>query len=409
MLEEKKFLMGPELKALTDYDFPGLKTALNLEAAEVIDQINSSGLKGRGGAGFPTGLKWEMAHKEDGAKYMICNADEGEPGTFKDRYLLENRPLKVLEGIIIAAKAINASKGYIYIRGEYTKAIKIFKNVIAEAEEAGVLGDDIFSSGFNFQLKLVRGAGAYVCGDETSLLNSIEGQRGISRIKPPYPIQKGLYGKTTVVNNVETLATAAEIMCQGADYYSTLGTEESRGTKLVCLSGDINNPGIYEVEFGTCSLKEIINELGGGSLRSSEPKCVIPGGVSTAALVGSELDCRYTYEDIKAEGSSLGSGAVIVVGKDRDLLGILQKVARFYMDETCGTCFPCREGNKHLSQILKKHQNRKFEPAEVKILADIGKAISGAARCGLGQTSLTMARSIFSKFPDELIIGRAAH
>ncbi len=406
MVTEHKLLMGPPLLKAGEYDFKGLQKALKLRPEKIIDEIKKSGLKGRGGAGFPTGVKWELALAETGdKKYIICNADEGEPGTFKDRYLLEERPLKVLEGILIAARAIGADEGFIYIRGEYTEPIKIFKKTIEEAEKQGVLGDNIFGSDFNFKLTLVRGGGAYVCGDETSLINSIEGKRGISRIKPPYPIQAGLFDRPTVVNNVESLAAAAEIINQGADYYTGLGTKNSRGTKLICLSGDIEKPGVYEVEFGSTTLRDILYELGGGPLKDDSFKFIIPGGLSTAALTIEELDCQYSYEGIEAAGSSLGSGAIIAIGQKHQLLEILQRVGRFYMDETCGTCFPCREGNRHIDYIFKKHHNGKFYQEDVDILADIGKAISGAARCGLGQTSLSLARSLFYKFPEELIIG----
>ncbi len=404
MVKERKFLKGPRLRDVSTYDFPGLKKAFSLGPDQIIQQISDARLLGRGGAGFPTGTKWDLALQQQGErKYMICNADEGEPGTFKDRYLLEERPLKVLEGLIIGAYAVGASHGFIYIRGEYTEPIKIVRTILEEAREEGVLGEDIFGSGFDFDVKLVRGAGAYVCGDETSLINSIEGKRGISRIKPPYPIQKGLYDQPTVVNNVESLACAAEIINQGAGEFAALGTDNSRGTKLISVSGDINIPEVFEVEFGSCTLNEIIEELGGGVRRGKEPKFVIPGGLSTAALLPDELNCSYSYEGIESAGSSLGSGAIIVVGESRDLVDILLKVSRFYMDETCGTCFPCREGNKQINYMLSQHRNKKFTSQEVELIEDIGESIAAAARCGLGQTSLSLINSIFAKFSEELI------
>ncbi len=404
MVKEKKFLKGPRLRNIDSYNFPGLKQALKLTPGQVIDKISKAQLLGRGGAGFPTGKKWELAQQQNGKKkYMICNADEGEPGTFKDRYLLEERPLKILEGILIGAYAIGAEDGYIYIRGEYSLPIKIMRELIKEAEEAGILGGNIFSSGFNFNLTLVRGAGAYVCGDETSLLNSLEGERGISRIKPPYPIQAGLYGCPTVVNNVESLANAAEILHQGPEKFLSFGTRDSRGTKLICLSGDVNIGEVFEIEFGSCTLQEIIADLGGGVKGADKPKFVIPGGLSTAALTPDKLNCRYSYEGLEEAGSSLGSGAIIVVKDSRDLVDILLKVSRFYMDETCGTCFPCREGNKQINNMLKRHKNKKFTPEELKLIEDIGETISAAARCGLGQTSLTLISSIFANFSHELI------
>ncbi len=401
-MEETIFLKGEELKSVDSYDFPALKKALQMEPKEVIAEVKKSGLKGRGGAGFPTGVKWDFAIKEDAdKKYMICNADEGEPGTFKDRYLLEKRPVKVLEGIMIGAYAIGADEGFIYIRGEYDRAIKIFKKVVEEAEEEKLLGKNVLDSDFNFKFHVVRGAGAYVCGDETSLINSIEGKRGRSRIVPPYPIQEGLYGKPTVVNNVETLTSAAEIVRIGGEEYAKMGTEESKGTKLVCLSGDVNEPGIYEIEFGQMSLKEVIYKFGKGIKDNKELKFVIPGGIATAALDKSEIDIPYTYEDIAEAGSGLGSGAVIVVSEKHDLLDMMLTVSRFFMDETCGTCFPCREGNRQINKILKESDG-KFSKQELELIKDIGKTIHYAARCGLGQTSLDFIKSIIDKYQDEL-------
>ena len=402
MMEETICLKGKELKSIDSYDFPALKKALEMEPEEVIAEVKKSGLKGRGGAGFPTGVKWDFAIKEDAdKKYMICNADEGEPGTFKDRYLLEKRPLKVLEGIMIGAYAIGANEGFIYIRGEYDKAIKIFKKVVEEAEEENLLGKNILDSNFNFEFYVVRGAGAYVCGDETSLINSIEGKRGRSRIVPPYPIQEGLYGKPTVVNNVETLTATAEIVRIGGEEYAKMGTKESKGTKLVCLSGDVNEPGIYEIEFGQMSLREVIYKFGKGIKDNKALKFVIPGGIATAALDKNEIDIPYTYEDIAEAGSGLGSGAVIVVSEKHDLLDMMLTVSRFFMDETCGTCFPCREGNRQINKILKESDGT-FSNQELELIKDIGKTIHYAARCGLGQTSLDFISSIIDKYQDEL-------
>ena len=408
-MQETLFLKGEEIKKISNYDFPALKKSLNRKPKEIIEEIKESNLKGRGGAGFPTGLKWELALKQKAdQKYMICNADEGEPGTFKDRYLMENRPLKVLEGIIIAAYATGASQGFIYIRGEYSDSIKIMAKVINEAYEAGFLGQNILDSGFNFDFKLVKGAGAYVCGDETSLINSIEGKRGKSRIKPPYPIETGLFGLPTVVNNVETLTAAGEIINQGAKVYTALGTKNSRGTKLVCLSGDINQPGVYEVEFGDRTINEIINGFGKGMKSNQKLKFVIPGGVSTAILDKSEIDIPYTYEDIKDYGSSLGSGAIIVVSKNHDLVDLMLNVSRFFMDETCGTCFPCREGNRQINRMLQEFQ-KGFSAEQRNIIEDIGETIRLSARCGLGQSSLNFVKSVLDKYEKEFVVRRLQH
>lgn len=402
-MEETLFLKKEMHDQIEEYDFPGLKKALAMRPEDIAAKVKDSGLKGRGGAGFSTGLKWELALKEEAEKkYIVCNGDEGEPGTFKDRFLLEYNPVKVLEGILIAGYAIGADEGYCYIRGEYNTPIKIFKKVIKKAYEKGVLGENIYDSGFSFDLTLVKGAGAYVCGDETSLINSIEGKRGRSRIKPPYPITKGLFNKPTVVNNVETLTAAAEIIAQGAEVYKEMGTEGSRGSKLVCLSGDIQRPGVYELAFGEYTLKEIIDGFGGGVRDNKELKFVVPGGISTSILTKDEIDIPYTYENLTEAGSSLGSGAIVVVAEGHDLVDLLVNVSRFFMDETCGTCFPCREGNRQVHHILKNHDSG-FTERDVNIVSDIGKTIHLAARCGLGQTSLSFINSVFDKFGNELL------
>ena len=405
-MEEKIYIKGEVLKDCSKYDFPGLKKALNMKQEDVVNEIKKSGLKGRGGAGFPTGLKLDLALKQDASngKYMICNGDEGEPGTFKDRFLMINRPLKVLEGILIAAYTIGANNGYIYIRGEYTESINIIDKIIKEAYQKNILGDNIFGSEFNFNLRLVKGAGAYVCGDETSLINSIEGKRGISRIKPPYPIENGLFTKPTVVNNVETLSTIAEIINQGADIFASIGTKESKGTKLISLSGDINEPGVYEVEFGKATINEIICKFGKGIKNNKELKFVIPGGISTAILKKEQLDIAYSYEDIEKTGSSLGSGAIIVVAKGHNLFDLMLNVSRFFMNETCGTCFPCREGNRQINRMLREAE-KGFTEEQREIITDIGNTIRLASRCGLGQTSLNFIKSVIDNYEDELMVG----
>ncbi|PNR96725.1 NADH-quinone oxidoreductase subunit F [Petrotoga sp. 9PWA.NaAc.5.4] len=396
---EKIFLKTDLGKSLENYDFPGLKRTLNMTPQQVISKIKESGLRGRGGAGFPTGIKWETVYNiQDEEKFVICNADEGEPGTFKDRFLMENLSFKVLEGIIISAYATGSKYGYIYIRGEYVKSIKIMRNAIEKLYEKNILGKNILNSDFSFDLKLVRGAGAYVCGDETSLINSIEGERGKSRIKPPLPVFEGLFGKPTVVNNVETLAAAAEIMKYEDNIYSEMGTERSRGTKLISISGDVNKPGVYEVEFGELSVKEIINELAGG-VKGSGLGFVIPGGISTEVLTEEEIDVPYTYENLQKIGSNVGSGGMIVVSKDRNYLEIAKNVSDFFRDETCGTCFPCREGNKNINKIVTDIYRRGYPTSkEIEIISDIKGAVSSAARCGFGESSLNLILSLFDKF-----------
>ncbi|TDP90033.1 NADH:ubiquinone oxidoreductase subunit F (NADH-binding) [Halanaerobium saccharolyticum] len=405
MVSEKLYLKGDKLLNILDYDFKSIKNALRMGRKETIQKIKDSELKGRGGAAFPTGLKWQLASEVEGEeKFLVCNADEGEPGTFKDRYLLEERPLKVLEGIMLAAFAIGADKAYIYIRGEYTRAIEVFTEIIEAARKNKILDSKIFDSNFKLEIKLVRGAGAYVCGDETSLLNSIEGKRGRSRIKPPYPIQEGLFSQPTVVNNVESLCCAAEVLNPDSEEFANLGIEGSRGTKLLCLSGDLNKPGLYEVEFGKITLQEIIYDLAGGIKAGENLKFVIPGGISTALITAKDLDFPYSYQAFEKRGSSLGSGAVIAVSKKHDLLDLMLNVSRFYMDETCGTCFPCREGNRQINKILKEFKNS-GQKIDAELISDIGNTIRLAARCGLGQSSLNFISSVIENYGQELKIG----
>ena len=405
MVSEKLYLKGDKLLNILDYDFKSIKNALRMGRKETIQKIKDSELKGRGGAAFPTGLKWQLASEVEGEeKFLVCNADEGEPGTFKDRYLLEERPLKVLEGIMLAAFAIGADKAYIYIRGEYTRAIEVFTEIIEAARKNKILDSKIFDSNFKLEIKLVRGAGAYVCGDETSLLNSIEGKRGRSRIKPPYPIQEGLFSQPTVVNNVESLCCAAEVLNPDSEEFANLGIEGSRGTKLLCLSGDLNKPGLYEVEFGKITLQEIIYDLAGGIKAGENLKFVIPGGISTTLIRAEDLDFPYSYQAFEKRGSSLGSGAVIAVSKKHDLLDLMLNVSRFYMDETCGTCFPCREGNRQINKILKEFKNS-GQKIDAELISDIGNTIRLAARCGLGQSSLNFISSVIENYGQELKIG----
>ncbi|SHE38815.1 NADH dehydrogenase subunit F [Marinitoga hydrogenitolerans DSM 16785] len=396
MIEEKIFLKTDIEKTMDNYDFLGLKNTLKMSPENIVKKITESGLRGRGGAGFPTGKKWQFAlAQESDIKFLICNADEGEPGTFKDRFLLENMPFKVLEGIIIAAYAVKANFGYIYIRGEYAKAIEVFEKTIKDAYHRGLLGKKILGSNFDFELRLVKGAGAYVCGDETSLINSIEGKRGQSRIKPPYPVQKGLFGKPTVVNNVETLSTVAEIMKYEDNVYAKMGTENSKGTKLVSINGDVKLPDVYEIEFGSMTIKDII-ELAGGP--KDEINFVVPGGLATSILKYDELEVLYTYEDLENNGSSVGSGGMIVVSKKHDLIELLLNVSDFFVKETCGTCFPCREGNRNIKEILLKMKRKGYNDEYKKIIGDLRESIMLAARCGFGQSSVNFIYSIIDKY-----------
>ncbi|MGM0502135.1 MAG: complex I 51 kDa subunit family protein [Bacillota bacterium] len=403
----ENFLKSESASKFENYEFTALKKVLNSQVVDTIEEIKKADLKGRGGAGFPAGVKWELAFKESAEKkYVVCNADEGEPGTFKDRYLLENSPWKVLEGILISAYVIGAEEGYIYIRGEYANPIKTFQKVIKSAKKNNILGNNILGSEFNFDLELIKGAGAYICGDETSLLNSIEGKRPRSRIKPPYPIQSGLYGKPTLVNNVETLAAATEVINHGVEEYIKLGTEESNGTKLISLSGEVNEPGVYEIEFGSVTLREIVEDLGRGVLDNQELKFVVPGGVSTSILPAEKLDIPYSYEDISAAGSNTGSGAMIVVAEGNDLIDLMLNVAEFFMSETCGTCFPCREGIRQVCYLLDNAKQRGYlMNRDIELIMDLSQTSYLAARCGLGQTSLSFVTSVLENYSEELLQG----
>ncbi|MDK2945571.1 complex I 51 kDa subunit family protein [Geotoga petraea] len=394
---EKYFLKNDLGIKIDDYKFNGLKNSLNIEPLKIVEKIKESNLKGRGGAGFPTGVKWEYANKiKSTSKIVICNGDEGEPGTFKDRFLMENLPYKVIEGIVICAYAVKARYGYIYIRGEYEKAIENIEKTIKYMYKNHFLGKNIFDSNFDFDVKLIKGAGAYVCGDETSLINSIEGERGRSRIKPPLPIEKGLYEQPTIVNNVESLSSAAEIMKYDDNPYLKMGTENSRGTKLISISGDVNDPDVYEIEFGSLTIKEII-ELAGG-VRGNRVGIVIPGGIATECLTEDELNTKYTYEDLEKIGSSLGSGGMIVINNQRNLFEIIKNVSDFFKNETCGTCFPCREGNKNINVILEKVLNENIiTEEETKLINEIKEAIGLAARCGFGRSSVNLILSILNK------------
>lgn len=394
---EKIFLKSDINLKYENYPFEGLKKSLKILPDDVVKKIKKSTLKGRGGAGFPTGLKWEFSNKIDSdIKIVICNGDEGEPGTFKDRYLMENMPFKVIEGILICGYATKSRYGYIYIRGEYDLAIKKIKRTIEKMYKNNLIGNNILGSNFSFDLKVIRGAGAYVCGDETSLINSIEGKRGISRIKPPLPINKGLYDKPTVVNNVETLCTCAEIMKYENDIFLEMGTSNSRGTKLVSVSGDIYESGVYEVEFGKNTINDIIKMCGG--IIGKEIGMIIPGGIATECLIKEELNTLYTYEDLEKIGSSIGSGGMIIINNEKNIFEILKNVSDFFKNETCGTCFPCREGNKNINIILENTiKNNTISKEKIEIISEIKQAIGLASRCGFGQSSVNLILSILNK------------
>jgi NADH-quinone oxidoreductase subunit F len=338
---------------LSSGGYAALQKALQMDRDALIQEVRASGLRGRGGAGFPAGLKWGFLPKGDQTKYVCINTDEGEPGTFKDRLIVEHDPHSIIEGAIIAAYAVNAHRAFVYIRGEFFLGVKRWIKAIDEAYRHGFLGKDVLGSGFDIDLSVHRGAGAYICGEETALINSLEGMRGEPRIKPPYPAQIGLWGKPTLVHNVETLANIPHIVNRGAEWYRSIGTENSTGPKLFCISGHVRDRGNYELPLGT-PLREIIYEHAGG-MRGSKPlKAVIPGGASTPVLTAEQVDVPMDFESVAQVGSMLGTGAIIVMEEGTDMVDVARRLMRFFVHESCGKCTPCRVGTRNLSNTLER-------------------------------------------------------
>lgn len=377
------------------------KALLEMNPEEIIKEVKASGLRGRGGAGFPTGLKWEFAHKSSGdVKYVLCNADEGDPGAFMDRSVLESDPHAVLEGMIIAAKAIGAHQGYIYCRAEYPLALKRLDIAIGQAKDYGLLGEDILGSGFDFDVEVYQGAGAFVCGEETALMNSIEGKRGMPRPRPPFPAHQGLWKKPTVLNNVETYANVAQIIYKGGDWYSSIGTASSKGTKVFALTGDVLNIGLVEVPMGT-TLREIIFDIGGGIPKKRKFKAVQLGGPSGGCVPEQHLGTPVDYESIAKVGAIMGSGGMIVMDNHSCMVDMARFFMDFCQDESCGKCTPCREGTKRMLQILEKITHGHGEPDDIKLLEELSYVIKDSALCGLGQTAPNPILSTLQYFRDE--------
>ena len=370
---------------------------------EVIAELKASGLRGRGGAGFPTGMKWEAARKAPGdIKYIVCNADEGDPGAYMDRSTIEGDPHSILEAMVIAGKAVGANFGYIYIRAEYPLAIERLKIAIAQAKEYGLLGKDILGSGFDFDIEIRLGAGAFVCGEETALLQSIEGKRGMPRPKPPFPAMKGLWGKPTVINNVETLANVPVVLTRGANWFSSIGTDKSKGTKVFALTGKINNSGLIEVPMGT-TLREIIFDIGGGIRNGKKFKGVQTGGPSGGIIVEKDLDKPISYETLTALGSMMGSGGMIVMDEDDCVVDVSKFYMTFCVDESCGKCAPCRIGTKQMQMLLDKITRGQGEEADLAKLEQIGKAMTKASLCLLGGSAANPTLSTIRHFRDEYL------
>lgn len=379
--------------------YQGLKAALVRTPEEVIHEVKQAGLVGRGGAAFPTGIKWEGAARANAeTKYVVCNADESEPGTFKDRVLLEEDPHRVLEGTMIAGYAIGASKGYVYVRGEYPYAFRVISKAIEEAYENNLLGKNILGSGFDFDLELRMGAGAYICGEETALFESIEGKRGFPRLKPPFPTTHGLFGAPTVINNVETLCNIPIIIERGASAYRQLGTEKSPGSKLFCLSGDVVRPGLYEVPFGA-TLRHLIYDLAGGLPEGREMQAILLGGAAGAFTTPDQLDVQMTFEDLRSAGLPLGSGVVLVIDDRHDLRHFLKTLARFFAHESCGKCYPCQLGTQRQYEILQRISDGNILPGDKERLLDVGWTMTDASICGLGQTAAMAILSAIKLWP----------
>ena len=377
----------------------GLRKALKMKPEAVIAEVKASGLVGRGGAAFPTGIKWEGAAVAPGQpKYMVCNADESEPGTFKDRVLMEEDPHRVLEGMIIAAYAIGIHQGYIYIRGEYPYAYQVMHRAVKEARAARYLGEDILGCGFDFDLELRLGAGAYICGEETALFESIEGKRGFPRMKPPFPTTVGLFGKPTAINNVETLCNVPRIIAENAEEYRRFGTEKSPGTKLFCVSGDVARPGVYEVPFGI-TLRHLLFDLAGGMRADHSLGAVLFGGAAGAFTTEKDLDIRLSFEDLRATGLPLGSGVVMVFDETRDLRDALARLARFFAHESCGKCYPCQLGTQRQYEILARIAQGNILSGDAERLADVGWTMTDASLCGLGQTAASAVLSAMKLWP----------
>jgi NADH-quinone oxidoreductase subunit F len=394
----------PGLATLPVYEARGgyqsLRKALQMTPEEVLKQLEASNLRGRGGAGFAMGKKVSFLPHGSIEKYLVCNADESEPGTFKDRELMQKNPHMLIEGLIVASYAAGATRSFIYIRGEYVQQADVLDAALREAREAGYVGEDILGSGHSLSLVVHRGAGAYICGEETGLLDSLEGKRGNPRLKPPFPANQGLYQGPTLINNVETLSTVPSIVRMGGEEYAKLGTEQSTGTKLVSVSGHVQRPGNYEIELGIPS-REIIYGLAGGPDEGRTVKCWFPGGSSAPVLTADDLDVPYDFESLAKAGSMLGSGAIIVVDDTTPILDVALKTAKFYRHESCGKCTPCREGTNWTVHMLERIDRGEATPMDLQIMASVQEHIIGHCLCVLGDAMAMPIGSMIAKFKGE--------
>jgi NADH-quinone oxidoreductase subunit F len=408
--------MLTELRMLNNIDVPGLNTIevyerlggykalrkalTEMSEDEVLTELEDSGLRGRGGAGFSMGKKASFIPKGGMDKYLCCNADESEPGTFKDRLLMQRNPHRLIEGIIIAAKAAGANKAFIYIRGEYALQADILDAALAEAYEAGYVGENILGSGFDLSLVVHRGAGAYICGEETALLDSLEGKRGNPRLKPPFPANQGLYQGPTLINNVETLMNVPDVVARGADWFKEVGTEKSSGTKVVSVSGNVRRPGNYEIELGMPA-RDIVYGLAGGPPEGRKIKCWFPGGSSAPVLLEKDLDLPYDFESMASAGSMLGSGAIIVIDDSVPIVDVALWVARFYRHESCGKCTPCREGTNWTVKLLERIDKGEATPMDIEVMSQVQTNILGNCLCVLGDSMAMPIGSMIEKLRPE--------
>ncbi|MGB2956253.1 MAG: NADH-quinone oxidoreductase subunit NuoF [Anaerolineales bacterium] len=397
----------PDIKDLKVYQdqggFEAFKKAItSLDQEQVTEIVKASGLRGRGGAGFPTGLKWSFMDQGNWPHYVVANADESEPGTFKDREIIEENPLQFLEGVAIGSYAVGAQSAYVYLRGEFWQLAEFLDGKINELEKAGLLGENLFGTEYSLKIHTHLGAGAYICGEETALLESLEGKRGQPRLRPPFPPSYGLYGKPTVVNNVETFTNIPLILEKGADWYRNLGTEDSAGVKVFSLSGRVKKPGNYELPFGS-TYRELIFEYGGGIINDAQIKAIMPAGASSAILRASDkvLDTPLEYASIRELGSDVGSGSVIVIDETISMDWVIKKTIDFFKHESCGKCTPCREGNYWMSHLTRQiHSGEKTEE-KIQLLYDVASNIQGKCLCALGEFSVMGVLTSIERFPED--------
>lgn len=397
-----------DAESITEYiavgGYSALEKALfDMTGDEIVAEIKASGLRGRGGAGFPAGIKWETVRKlQADQKYILCNGDEGDPGAFMDRSIMEGDPHRVIEGMLIAGVATGATEGYIYVRAEYPMAVNRLKNAINQAKEIGLLGKNILGSGFDFEIHINRGAGAFVCGEETALISSIEGERGFPRVRPPLTVERGLFGKPTVPNNVETYANVAQIINRGAAWFSSYGSPNNTGTKAFALTGNIENTGLIEVPMGT-TLREIIYDIGGGCRGGAEFKAVQIGGPSGGCLTKEHLDLPLDFDSLKSVGAIIGSGGLVVMDEHTCMVEVARFFMNFTQNESCGKCVPCREGTKRMLEILERIVAGKGEESDIDTLSELADMIISTALCGLGKTAPNPVRSTLQYFRDEYV------